>query len=90
MAGEVGDSQHLVTQGRNEKQVNFGKYASHLVRYLVAEAVGLNEIHSGKEPALAKDIWPGIIGLHLQLIQLSTKCELFEGCGCFGEQNEIE
>ena len=87
MASSIGDSKHLVPQGRNQKQIHLGKHAAHLVGHLSPEAIRLHEINRGKKACLAKRIGPRIRHLHLELIDTVRERQLLEGGSRFGEQD---
>src|SRR5689334_15427512 len=65
--GEVGDDQHLVAQRRHQQQVDVRKQTRHLLGDLVAEAIRLHKIDGRQETRLAKNVWPRIGDLHLEL-----------------------
>src|SRR5229473_1587745 len=90
MAGVVADGEHFVAEGRDKKQVHIGENTRHLLADFAAEAVGLNEIHSGEETSLAEKIGPGVVCLHFELIGSVREREFLESGGAFGEEIEIE
>jgi len=68
LAGEIGDGEHFVAERWDEEQVDFGKNAGHFFGDSAAQAIGLNEIHGGQETRLAEEVWPGVVGLDLELV----------------------
>jgi len=89
MAGEVGDGEHLVSQGWNQEQINLGEQARHLDRDFSAETVALHKVHSGEESRLAKCIWPGVRYLHFEFVKLAAEAQVFEGRSSFGEKDYV-
>ena len=69
LAGEIGDGEHFVAEGRDEENVHFGKDAGHFFGDSAAQAIGLNKIHSGQEARLAEEVWPSVVGLDLELVR---------------------
>lgn len=90
MAGEVGDGEHLVAEGRDEEEVDLRHDASHLESNHAAEAVGLNEVDCGEKAGLAEGVGPGVGDLGFECVDLMVEDDLFEGGSCFGEEDEGE
>jgi hypothetical protein len=57
MARRVGDGEHFVAQGGNQKQVHLGEDAAHLVGDLAPKAIGLHESPPRKESAPGERSW---------------------------------
>src|SRR5919108_4349971 len=90
VAGIVADGEHFVPQRRDEEQIHVRKNARHLLADFATEAISLNKIHSRKKTGLAKEIGPGIVRLHFELINGVIQGDLLEGGGAFGKKVEIE
>src|SRR3954454_17295256 len=44
MAGEVGDGENLIAKRRDKQHIHLGEDSGHFLRYLAAEAIGLDEV----------------------------------------------
>jgi len=58
-----------------------GKDARHFLRDFAAQAVGLHDVHGGKEAGLAEEVGPCVGDLRLELFQAAAEREFFEGRG---------
>src|SRR6516225_9699611 len=90
MARVVADGEHFVAQGRYKKQVDIRENACHFHADFAAEAVSLHKIYSREKTRLAKEIRPGVVRLHFELIGAAGEGELLEGSGALSKKIEIE
>jgi collagen type III alpha len=90
VAGEVGDGEHLVTEGGDEEEIDLGEEAGHFGGDLAAEAIGLDHVDGGEEAGLAEGVRPGVGDLSAELVDLVVEGDVFKGGGGFGEEDDVE
>jgi hypothetical protein len=90
VAGEVGDGEDFVAQGWDEEKVDLIHDARHFEGDHAAEAVGLHEVDGGEEAGLTEGVGPRVGDLGFEHVELMVEGDLFEGCGGFGEEDEVK